>query len=173
MDVSYKKLSVLLANESHSKDIWLWRNDPLTRAMFREYDYVEWNSHKKWYSKMLKDRGHLLLYGLLGENGIGMVRFDRLNKDIAEVSINLSPDYRKKGLSSALLLKGCKVAFEKLGVMKLFAEIKKDNFASQKAFEKIGFLKVEEEKSIYFHYELTVEMITIYNNYKMELQLFN
>lgn len=161
MDVNFKKIYVLLANELHSRDIWLWRNDPLTRAMVRNSDYVEWNTHKKWYSKMLEDRGHLLLYGVLGENGIGVVRFDRFNKDLAEVSININPDYRKKGLSSELLLKSCIVAFEKLGVIKLFAEIKKDNFASQKAFEKIGFLKVEEEKNIYFHYEITIEMITI------------
>ena len=154
MNVSVKKLRILLANESHCKDIWLWRNDPLTRSMARTSEYIEWNTHKKWYSDLLKDPCHLLLYGLLGDIGIGIVRFEKIKEDLAEVSININSNYRKKGLSFELLSKGCKIAYKKLGVIKIFAEIKKDNYASHKAFEKVGFCKVEVKKNNYLFYEL-------------------
>src|SRR5438105_1596077 len=84
--------------------IWHWWNDPVTRKMMKTNDHVPWEDHCKWFDRILQDNTRLLCVGRMDADKIGVVRFDLKADDIYEVSINLNPVFRGKGLAPQLLL---------------------------------------------------------------------
>ena len=54
-------LKIINADQSHSRDIWEWRNNPITRSVSRKTDKVDWNNHKEWFKKSL-DNNRIFLY---------------------------------------------------------------------------------------------------------------
>jgi RimJ/RimL family protein N-acetyltransferase len=123
------------ATEDDCLDLWRWRNDPVTRAMSRTADEVELAAHTAWCRGALRNPKITLLIGETSEGKVGMVRFDHGPEP--EVSINLNPDFRGKGLSHALLDQ----ALAQVGGV-VFAEIKDENAASRRLFERAGFHRI-------------------------------
>ena len=89
------------ANPTDTVDIWNWRNDSHTRAMSRASDIVSWENHCEWFARALEDKS-VILYIVTEKKlctKLGVVRFDiKSAKYIAEVSINLNPEMRGRGL---------------------------------------------------------------------------
>ena len=145
------EIKVRAAKHSDTKVIFEWRNDELTRRMFRTSETVEWDAHCKWFAATLQNSNRCLLmcYSEQAKN-IAVVRFD-VEDDFAEVSINLSPSERGKGFAPKCLLLAVDV-FEKeySSVHKLIAEIKTSNIASKKSFEKVGFTLDDEKDGFWY-----------------------
>ena len=80
-----------------SKKIWEWRNDPNTRKMFANSEFISWKSHKKWFEEIIKSENSMILLAYKDDLDIGMVRFDFKSSNAAEVSLNFNPDARGKG----------------------------------------------------------------------------
>ncbi|HUO13280.1 MAG TPA: GNAT family N-acetyltransferase [Caulobacteraceae bacterium] len=121
------------ATQDDCRVIWLWRNDPLTRAMSRMPDAVPWETHRAWFTKVLADPARTILVGEVAGDSVGMVRLDRGNE--TEVSIEIAPSQRGRGLGRALL----EAALE--GVAgRLVADVKTENTASRLLFERAGFV---------------------------------
>ena len=116
--------------------------------MFLNTDIVPWESHEKWFSKALNDSNRHFYAGKLGDNLAGVIRFDKLkNEDQAyDVSINIDPNNRGKGVGKRLLSKALERFLEDIiDANTIIAEIKKENIASTRAFLSAGFQ--EEESS--------------------------
>ena len=142
-----------------SKVIFDWRNDDLTRKMFRTSELVEYERHFKWLSTTLKNANRCLLMCESEEaKPIAVVRFD-LEGQSAELSINLSPLERGKGLAPECLALA-KDYFEEQypSVSKLIAEIKNLNIASRKSFEKVGFT-LDREAEGFWHFSVSINKI--------------
>ena len=120
------------ATKADSQDVLSWRNDPLTRSMSRAQDEVEEAPHLEWFEGALSDPRRTLLIGELNGQKIGMVRFD--HGEETEVSININPACRGKGLSRALLTQS--MAWARGTIV---AEIRPENLASRRLFEDAGF----------------------------------
>jgi hypothetical protein len=123
------------------KDLWVWRNDLYTRLMSLKTDFIDWESHKVWFEKLLKNNKSIIFIGYDKNNQkIGMCRFD-INKSQSKaiVSINLNPEFRNKKLSYPLLKLSIK-EFSKTNKFDLIAEIRQKNILSIKCFIKCGFL---------------------------------
>jgi ribosomal protein S18 acetylase RimI-like enzyme len=120
------------ATEADALDVWAWRQDPLTRAMSRSAEAVELASHMAWFAKALADPARMLLIGEADGEKVGMVRFDR--GEVTEVSINVNPQHRGRGLGFTLLS-------EALNRVEgdVWAEVKDENLASRRLFERAGF----------------------------------
>lgn len=127
-----EELIVRHANETDALDILAWRNDPHTRAMSRNQDEIDTESHLAWFGKALHDPQRIFLIGEIAGEKIGMVRFDRGGE--TEVSINLNPAYRSRGLSRALLTKALTFVDDDI-----WAEVNEENSASRRLFERAGF----------------------------------
>jgi RimJ/RimL family protein N-acetyltransferase len=143
-------LSVRRANEEDSKVIFDWRNDDWTRKMFRTSELVEWEAHCKWFAATLINADRCLLMCETEEGkAIAVVRFD-VEQESAELSINLSPLGRGKGLAPKCLTLAIDY-FEKQypSVSTFIAEIKTLNMASKKSFEKVGFTLDREEEGFW------------------------
>ena len=159
----YDKIDVLEATQADSKDIWMWRNDSLTRAMSITTDEINWKLHSTSYESSLKNENRYLYVGYVGnahmQDKLGMCRFDvNPEKYLAEVSINLNPEMRGLKLSQRLL----SAAIRKFQIEKkldLTATIKKENVASIKCFIKMGFT-LQSSDSDYNYYKMTGQKMT-------------
>ena len=120
------------ATKADALDVLSWRNDPLTRSMSRASDEVGEAPHLEWFEQAVADPSRTLLIGEVDGQKIGMVRFD--HGEEIEVSININPACRGRGLSYALLT-------ESMTWVRgtLVAEIRAENLASQRLFEHAGF----------------------------------
>lgn len=144
------------ADLSHSKRIWEWRNDSLTRSMFRSQAIVSWEDHSIWYQKTLEQPNKFLYVGLNGLLPVGVVRFDPLgnHQDSFEVSININPLQRGKGFASHMLKLALSIFKQEYpGVKEITAEVKKDNIASNRLFSSLDFA-LQPSRNIEFNHYL-------------------
>jgi RimJ/RimL family protein N-acetyltransferase len=146
-------LSVRVADLSDSKEIFEWRNDETTRQMSHIDNIVDWDEHRNWFNSTLKSQSQFLLICHIEEASqkIAAVRFD-LNKNIAIISINLSPSIRNKGWAMPCLKEAINyftANFSSISIIE--AEIKSMNLASIKAFESVGFTFDRENNEIRYY----------------------
>lgn len=127
------------ATQADALDLLAWRNDPVTRAMSRGSNVVGEAAHLAWFRKILDDPGVTLLIGEVDDGKVGMVRFDRGTE--TEVSINVNPAFRGAGYSYPLLVQALALIDDEV-----FAEIKDENLASRRIFEKAGFVFLEQRQ---------------------------
>ena len=125
-------------------DIFFWRNNFYSRKMFKKKNKIKFFHHKIWYLNSLRSKLTVILICKTLEkhqSKIGVVRFNLLKqKQIAEVSINISPKMRRKGLGSICLKKSIKFFKKKFADYKyLIADIKIINIPSIKIFKNSGF----------------------------------
>ena len=128
-------------------DLWRWRNDPRTRAASFDGSEIALDAHRRWFEETLQ-RGDCLLYvARVAGGAAGTLRLDVTGAEAA-VSITIAPEWRGRGLASAALLALCRTAFEGHGLVRLTAQIKRANRASERAFERAGFSLAEEHGNV-------------------------
>ena len=133
-------------NSSDCKDIFVWRNDNLTRKMSFNQSLISIENHDKWFNKILSDQNVVTYLGNDENFKIGICRFQIIEKKrIVEVSININPKFRNKGFAKILLEKSIQ-KFRLNFNYNLFAKIKKNNTASIKIFRYAGFFKIKTDK---------------------------
>tara|TARA_S200000501_G_C20643876_1_gene664428 strand:- start:376 stop:840 length:465 start_codon:yes stop_codon:yes gene_type:complete len=138
------------AKKEDSADIFFWRNNLYSRMMFRRRQKIKFSQHKIWYFNSLRSKSSIILICKTLEehqSKIGVVRFNILkHKYVAEVSINLSPKMRRKGLGLICLKKSIKFFKEKFTDCKyLTANVKIINIPSIKIFKNSGFEIVKKQ----------------------------
>jgi RimJ/RimL family protein N-acetyltransferase len=106
-----------------------WRNDPLTRAMSRNSDPVQWDTHVTWLTGRLARSNPQLYIATVDDHPVGTFRVDA-----DEISYTVAPDSRGRGFCRAML----REAREMFGPLR--AEIYEQNVASIKAAEQAGML---------------------------------
>ncbi|GFK94935.1 Linear gramicidin synthase subunit A [Fundidesulfovibrio magnetotacticus] len=122
---------------------WLWINDPVTRRMFKQNGYVGWSGHCRWFAQMLANPDATLCIGLQNGKPIGNVRFNRCQGEAYEISINLAPNCRYKGVGAEMLARSIAHMRDTRAVRMLYAMAKKTNKASIRVFEKCGLPVVQ------------------------------
>jgi len=134
-------IRVRRAQDSDSRNIWVWRNDPATRHFSKNSEPVTWARHSSWLRALLFDSQRILLIAEIGGMPVGVVRFDRHpgNETRYITSINLKPDAKGKGLGRKVLAEGCQYIAAELGAVSLEAHISKANEASRRIFVGLGF----------------------------------
>ena len=133
------------ADFSDSHDIWNWRNYHTTRLNSLNQEFVSLENHESWFRSALSNELIYLYVGQIDADKIGMCRFNLdSNKTHFEVSINLNPEFRGKGLSKELL-SGCMGSlFSSTTLPKhLIATIRESNLPSIKLFESLNFKPIE------------------------------
>jgi N-acetylneuraminate synthase len=127
-----------------------WRNDPHTLAMSYHSEPKQW---KTFFPEFLRDyfvfkELHPLFVLLNGER-VAFLRFNRIshpaknNEKCCEIGINVAPQRRGKGVGT----KSLELALAWLaqqGYNAVYAEVKKGNSVSQKAFLQAGFVPLED-----------------------------
>lgn len=132
------KLHLRGATEADAQILWLWRNDPQARlASQSSSGPIPWPAHERWVADALSDPKTRLFIAERDGLPIGMVRFDDANGG-HEVSINMRPDARGKGVGGRILEEACR-KFAGRDPAPLIAIIHGSNTPSRHIFEKCGF----------------------------------
>tara|TARA_B110000263_G_C15106067_1_gene417548 strand:- start:130 stop:579 length:450 start_codon:yes stop_codon:yes gene_type:complete len=144
-----------IANINDSKDIFEWRNDDHTRAMYVNNETIAWEDHNTWYAKILESKKSIIYLGKDEESktSIGMIRFDiDDNYKNSFVSMNLNPIWRGKNLSVELVSIAIK-QFRLIHNMPIIAKIKKENIPCIKCYERCLFeLTNQDEDFNYYNF---------------------
>jgi len=116
-----------------------WRNDAESRGASFNQSIIRPEAHAQWFSAILVDKRRriMIAIGPQGERA-GMVRFDMLNGNYIELSINLAPEMRGRGLGVEII----KLACQKMPGTNFIARTKEVNPASLKTFSKAGFVRL-------------------------------
>jgi RimJ/RimL family protein N-acetyltransferase len=136
--------TVRQARPADAEAVWLWRNDPVTRAVSRDRAEVSWPVHQAWFTDVLADPDRHLLIGVAGAApaGVGVVRFDRRSADGRwEVNVNLAPATRGRRLAVPLLRAAHDWLAANEQVSEVVARIRVENAASLRTFERAGYVE--------------------------------
>ena len=142
--------------EEHANQIMVWRNDPATLSVFFHRKPKIWDSFWPEYRNTYFAHGAPFhpIFALANGQRIGFLRFNPVNHphgltgSTVDISINLSPSCRGKGLGTKVLKAGLEY-LRSNGTDSVYAEILLHNHASIKTFKAAGFSFIgEKEKSI-------------------------
>ncbi|MBI4779211.1 GNAT family N-acetyltransferase [Candidatus Falkowbacteria bacterium] len=140
------------ARRDDSRAVWKIRNHPANRCWFNTTEAISFGSHDGWFeNKYFKNNENKCF--VLEQSGAvaGYCRFDLNEDDGYIISIALDPGYQGRGLGNELL----SGALRLIGAGKsILAEVKRENSASLRLFEKNNFIKYKEDKeNIYLKYK--------------------
>ena len=111
-----------------------------------ESDFISSSVHSTWFSKSMDDPLKSIYIGENEGQKIGVCRFDLDKSNVfSEVSINMNPVFRGRGLASKFLRAAVRAYLEKNNVA-LVARIRETNIASIKIFDAAGFLQIKQEE---------------------------
>lgn len=123
------------------RSVFEWRNHESTRRFIFDPQPIAWEDHQQWFNRTLDDPDRILLIGESEGQPVGVLRYDRLDDTMAEVSIYLVPERQGQGYGTVLLQVGTEYMRSRYSWLKhVRAQILSDNTASRKAFEKAGYV---------------------------------
>ncbi len=132
-------VSLSVAGSKEMEKIFTWRNDPVVRHFSSNHDKIDFEQHKKWYEKALKDPDIHILTGSVSNEDVGVLRFE-ISGDEAEVSIYLVNKMFNRGYGRALVNAGEIWLTSNFPAVKyIVAEVLPDNEISMKMFEMCGY----------------------------------
>lgn len=139
------------ATIADAQDLLAWRNDSSARAMSVNAEVIAYDRHIAWLTAALGDPDIALFIAESDAGKIGVCRFDATpDGDAAEVSINLNPAFRGRGLAQRVLLTGIAL-YSHHRALPLKARIKAGNAPSAAIFGKAGFAPISQSGSFIFY----------------------
>lgn len=133
------KLNIRNIEPGDMIDLFNWRNHPDIRSKFFNTNLVSWTEHERWFKKKYKDPNTTIYMIYSEKDKVGTIRFENSN-NIIKISVTINRDFMGKGFGSEVIKLGLtQFMTEKNPQKPIIAEIKKDNIASIKAFQKSGF----------------------------------
>lgn len=138
-------LSVRRALPSDMDLYFRWANDPVTRANSWNPATIPRETHERWFAGQLGDQANVHYVVESDGEPAGQVRFG-LTAEEALIGFSLDPTFRGRGMGCGLLQAAIeRFAGERTGTIRLKAEVKRDNPASARIFDRLGFRREEEE----------------------------
>jgi RimJ/RimL family protein N-acetyltransferase len=108
---------------------------------------IPWDDHREWFDQSLTNPRRWIYIAAVDDpdgsaSPAGMCRFDaQAASGMVEVSVNLNPRYRGRGLATPILNAAIDAYFrERGGPTDLLARIRPSNVASLRAFGAAGFV---------------------------------
>ena len=156
------KLKIRKASACDAPLVFAWRSDEETVKNSFSMEPITYQSHEEWFKRQLGDSKSYMFIGMFcdAKEEIGVVRFDIEDEHVCKVSINIAAEWRGQGLSSELL-DACIARFSRKNSFIFTAEIKKENIASQKCFERCGFTLYNHgaQKLLYVNKQVLIDKI--------------
>ncbi len=122
-----------------------WRNDKYSRRYSGNQKIISKEEHRFWLSNELKNKKNILLVARKNNIRVGFIRYNFLESNIYEVSINLNPKYRNKGIGEIFILKSENFLSKNCLI---YANVKKNNKISNLFFKKVDYTMIKSGKSI-------------------------
>ena len=133
------------AETDDARLLYDWANDPEVRSMAFASDPIEWDVHKSWFEKSLRNPNTQIYVAVQDSKLVGQIRFAVVSDSTAEVDVHTKAGLRGNGLGTQIILLGVTHFFTKSSVQTIHAIIKPENAKSRRAFEKVGFIEVQKK----------------------------
>ena len=115
-----------------------WANDPNVRANAKNLKPITWEEHVAWFDNIISNNS-IFTYILVGaRESIGMIRFN-IDSGKAIITYSINKKYRGQGFGKLIVKTGMKTLENIIDKPVFVAYVKKDNIASEKIFNKLGF----------------------------------
>jgi len=141
-------INLRLATMHDADKLFAWRNDPVTCANSRSTAAVPREDHDRWmqFNVVQGYPEHMVMIAENDRGSIGVIRFDASKGDLMtyEASITIAPEARGMGMAAIILADACSY----LPDFAIHAEIRHDNIASRKLFERCGFDEIGREAGL-------------------------
>lgn len=142
---------MVFLRKAERKDIDLlykWANDPVVRKNSFNSKTISYESHIKWFDRIICDPTILLYILMVDDTPVGQIRLD-VEDGEAEISYSIDSEFRGKGYGRIILqLIAREVNMNHQNIITLVAKVKPDNIISKNLFESEGY------KMIYACYTL-------------------
>jgi HAD superfamily hydrolase (TIGR01509 family) len=141
-------VEAIAGDQDEARLVMEWRNDPVTRAASFHQEEKRWPAFHDEY------RGYFVasplppLFGLFEGRRVGFIRFRSCDDPeggaagAVDISINVAPDMRGRGLGRALIAAASDHALARWPVV--VAEIRPGNEASVRAFASAGYRRISD-----------------------------
>jgi ribosomal protein S18 acetylase RimI-like enzyme len=150
------ELSVRGLQKSDMYEIYRWRNDPFTIKYSETGRGVVLKEHKEWFEKLIQSNKDLIQIAEINGKPIGIILFIRENEsDSFDISINISPEYRKLGLGRRFLNLSEARLIEKVSKCIIRAKVLEENKNSSQFFIKSNYKFLQKINNILI-YEKTL-----------------
>ena len=121
-----------------AEQLYIWRNDAIVRENSFQTARIFYEAHQKWLNTILQDKTVIFCILMIDVSAIGQVRL-KLDDNIGIVSYSIGQEYRFRGYGKLIL----KLLEDRLGYLGLELDlvgyVKKENIASQRVFESLGY----------------------------------
>ncbi len=134
--------------------IFEWANDEDERRNSFNPEKIPYETHCQWYKRKMESDDTFIFIYCVDQNKVGQSRIE-IGADEALISYFISKENRSKGHGKVMLsLLKDKVKENFPQVKALIAQVKKDNLASQRVFESLGYAKTDKESCFYYRLAL-------------------
>ena len=147
---------IRLAEKRDCLDLWKWRNDYKAVMNSISRSVVPYQSHSKWFNRLINktDAEIFIAYDKKEKNKIGMVRFERKLRKVSEVSININPHFRGKGLGREFLSRSIATFTKCEPGFVMQARVLVENHRSKRLFKSCGFVVSSiRDKIVYYTFK--------------------
>lgn len=129
-----------------------WVNDDECRRYAFNSNKIAFHEHKKWFLDRINDENCIMFFYACNNVYIGQVRVE-IKDAIGYIDYSIKKEYRGRGHGTQILelLENKFLALNNLPIKYLAGEVKVDNSASQRIFEKLGY--IAERKNGYVSYK--------------------
>ena len=132
---------------------WYWANDKFVRINAFQSSNIEWETHREWFQKKMSSNDSRLIIAESTIGAIGQARFDRVG-EFWVVDFSVARQFRGHDRGREVLALAINL-FRKSSPAPLIAEVKEENCASVKVFQKLGFSEISVEKTGVRGFKLT------------------
>lgn len=141
MNISLRKIT-----EDDKRLLFDWANDIETRKNSFSSSPIPWSVHEQWFEDRMRSEG-TRIYVAHDEQGnaLGQIRFEK-HQDHAVVGLSIDNAFRRKGLGTVLLDKGCEAIFaEWQDIAFVRGKVKRGNEGSSRICIKADFEEEERD----------------------------
>lgn len=155
--------------QEHAELIMKWRNDPTTLCMsYHSTPKIMPDFYQEFIETYFIEKQCPPVFAVKDNDRVAFLKFSRYkewddsNDYIVDISINVKPSARCKGIGTQVL-KGSIEYLRSKDVQGVVAEIKKENIASIRAFERAGFVFIDEYEKMIDDLPGAIEVIRMYS----------
>ena len=127
-----------LARPLDAYPLWLWANDPVTRAASGDRPMIGWADHLTWFQSRLDGKDAILFVADEGSQPVGTIRFETTDGwRTARLSYGVAPEARGRGVASQVLALGIADLIRRVPTVEVEAWVRASNVPSIRLFRNL------------------------------------
>ena len=175
MEITRQSFSLRPLKETELGLVLNWRNDSRVREVSQSNHLILEDEHLRWFRRMhLSPNAQLLMFEFEGRP-TGCVNFTDMSDGQARWGFYLDPDQTRKGLGLKMGFLALDLAFSKMGLKVIKAEVLSSNLRGFEYHKRLGFRLERTESQVVNRGDYLIDLhhllhqLEVWNSLKMAL----